>query len=81
MKATSKETTSTNDRRKADRRTASERRIDVARAIEGDRRIVENRGECEAMVDALEDILRWEKTSERSLKVAAKVVAAGKPSN
>lgn len=82
MKATSKETTSTSDRRKADRRTsASERRIDVARAVEGDRRVVENRGEAAAMIDALEDILRWEKTSERSLKAAVKVVTGDKPSN
>jgi hypothetical protein len=80
MKATNKETATT-ERRKTDRRTASERRIDVARAVEGDRRVVENRGECDAMVDALEDILRWEKTSERSLKVAAKVVTGDQPSN
>lgn len=70
------------ERRNSDRRTPpAERREDVARAINGDRRVVENRGEMKAMVDALEDILRWEKTSERSLKVAAKVVTQGKPSN
>lgn len=81
MKATTKETGSS-ERRKADRRTTtSERRHDVARAVEGDRRIVENRGEAAAMVDALEDILRWEKTSERSLKAAVKVVTGDKPSN
>jgi hypothetical protein len=70
------------ERRKADRRQPpTERRTDVARAVSGDRRLVENRGEVDAMADALEDILRWEKTSERSLKVAAKVIAGDKPSN
>lgn len=70
MKTTTKEV---GERRKAERRvTAEERRNDVARAVEGDRRVVENRGVGEAMVDALEDILRWERASERSLRVAAK---------
>jgi len=70
------------ERRNSDRRTPpAERRVDVARSVEGDRRVVENRGEMTAMVDALEDILRWEKTSERTLKVAAKVIAQDKPSN
>lgn len=70
------------ERRNSDRRTPpAERRTDVARSVEGDRRVVENRGEMKAMVDALEDILRWEKTSERSLKVAAKVLTKDKPSN
>ena len=70
------------ERRKSDRRTPpAERREDVKRAIEGDRRLVENRGEVAAMADALDDILRWEKTSERSLKVAAKVVGKNKPAN
>ena len=70
------------DRRKSDRRTPpAERREDVTRAVEGDRRLVENRGEVAAMADALDDILRWEKTSERSLKVATKVVGKNKPAN
>ena len=70
MKPTSKET---EERRKAERRTSpSERRTEVARAVVGDRRVVENRGVGAAMVDALEDILQWERASERSLKVAEK---------
>lgn len=70
------------ERRASDRRTPpAERRTDVNRSIEGDRRLAENRGEAVAMVDALEDILRWEKTSERSLKVATKVVGGDKPKN
>lgn len=70
MKPTSKET---EERRKAERRTApSERRTEAARAVAGDRRVVENRGVGAAMVDALEDILQWERASERSLKVAEK---------
>ncbi len=70
MKPTSKEA----DRRKADRRSpeATERRVDAARAVTGDRRVVENRGVGKAMVDALEDILQWERASERALRVAAK---------
>ena len=70
------------ERRQADRRTPpADRREDVKRGVEGDRRVVETRGEVEAMADALDDILRWEKTSERSLKVATKVVGKNKPTN
>jgi len=70
------------ERRQSDRRTPpAERRTEVKRAVEGDRRVVENRGEVLAMVDALDDILRWEKTSERSLKVATKVIGKNKPAN
>lgn len=70
------------ERRTADRRSPpAERRTDVKRGVEGDRRVVENRGEVKAMADALEDILRWEKTSERSLKVATKVLGKDKPAN
>ena len=70
------------ERRESDRRNPpAERRDDAVRSVEGDRRVVETRGEAVAMVDALEDILRWEKTSERSLKVATKVVGKNKPSN
>jgi hypothetical protein len=71
MKPTSKEV---GDRRKAERRTPpTERREEIPRAVAGDRRVVENRGVGAAMVDALEDILRWERASEKSLRVAAKV--------
>ena len=68
MKPTSKEST---DRRTADRRTPpSERRADGLRAAAGERRVVDKRGIGEAMVDALEDILHWERASERTLKAA-----------
>ncbi|MBX3196955.1 MAG: hypothetical protein KF850_11330 [Labilithrix sp.] len=70
MKPTSKEA---GDRRKAERRTPpTERRADAARGVAGDRRAMEGRGVGAAMVDALEDILQWERASERSLKVADK---------
>lgn len=73
MKSTSKETA---DRRKSERRIATtDRRSEPMRAVAGDRRVVENRGVGAAMVDALEDILQWERASERALK------AAGKASN
>jgi len=83
MKSTSKEMGMTEaDRRSTERRTPpAERREDGVRAVAGERRVVEQRGEAKAMVDALEDILRWEKTSERTLKVAAKMIAADEPSN
>ena len=70
MKPTSKEA---GERRKAERRTPpTERRTDAVRAASGDRRVVENRGLGAAMVDALEDILHWERASERSMKAAEK---------
>lgn len=69
MKPTTKQA---GDRRKAERRTPPpERRNDAVRGATGDRREFENRGVGAAMVDALEDILRWERASERSLKAAA----------
>jgi hypothetical protein len=71
MKPMSKET---GERREADRRVEPpiERRADVARSIAGDRREVENRGIGAAMVDALEDILKYERTSERLVRAAPK---------
>lgn len=60
------------DRRKAQRRGTSERRTDITRSLVGDRREMEQRRVGEAMVDALEDILKWERASERTLKAAAK---------
>jgi hypothetical protein len=75
MKPTEKEA---GDRRKAERRTPPpERRADTARAVAGDRRVVEKRGIGEAMVDALADILAWERKSERTLKAAAVANADG----
>lgn len=59
----------TNERRSADRRQADERRSDTLRAAAGDRRVLEQRGMVAAMGDALEDILRWERASERALRV------------
>jgi hypothetical protein len=71
MKPTTKEVGG-QDRRKAERREPpTERRVETARAVTGDRRVVEKRGIGEAMVDALEDILEWERQSERTLRVAA----------
>lgn len=71
MKPTSKEA---GDRRTAERRTPpAERRTEGSRAATGDRRVVDQRGIAAAMVDALEDILQWERASERNLRVAAQV--------
>jgi hypothetical protein len=67
MKSTSK----TEERRQDDRRSPpSERRSQTTRAVAGDRRVVESRGLGAAMVDALQDILQWERASERSMRVA-----------
>lgn len=53
-----------------DRRTLAERRAEPDRAAAGDRRGIEGEAMAEAMVDALEDILRWERASERSMRVS-----------
>ncbi|MBX3231989.1 MAG: hypothetical protein KIT84_12485 [Labilithrix sp.] len=72
----------TKERRTSERRTPpGERRTDAVRAVAGERRAADQRGEAKAMVDALEDILRWEKASERTLKVATKVIGSNKPAN
>ena len=64
-----KPTKETGDRRKAERREKpAEQRNDVARAVAGDRRLVDGRGLGAAMVDALEDILRWERASALPLQ-------------
>ncbi len=61
------------DRRRADRRVGEpERRSDHMRAAAGERRVAEDRGVGVAMVDALEDILQWERASERARRIAAK---------
>jgi hypothetical protein len=39
-------------------------------APNGERRVVEQRGVVTSMVDALEDILKWERASERAMRVA-----------
>ncbi|AKU94288.1 hypothetical protein AKJ09_00952 [Labilithrix luteola] len=59
------------ERRTSERRIAVERRSDTMRAATGERREVEQRGMVESMTDALEDILRWERASERALRIAA----------
>lgn len=64
------------DQRKADRRVTPDRRSSSAmRAAAGDRREMDNRDVVAAMGDALEDILAWERASERSLKAADAVVS------
>ena len=57
------EKTNTTDRRQTERRA-------VTKGVKGDRRVVEQRGMAHAMVDALEDILKYERASERALRVA-----------
>lgn len=58
------EKTVTGDKRKAERRGAA------SKGVSGDRRVVEQRGMAHAMVDALEDILKYERASERALRIA-----------
>ena len=58
------------DRRSTERRTVSDRRTETVRAVKGERRVVEQRGVVTSMVDALEDILKWERASERAMRVA-----------
>ncbi len=58
------------DRRTTERRSDEERRSDPSRAAVGERRVVQQRGVVASMTDALEDILKWERASERMLKVA-----------
>lgn len=63
------------DRRVSDRR--SEPSLPVAtRQATGERRVVEQRKVGTAMVDALEDILKWERASERAIRVAAASASA-----
>jgi len=53
----------------------SDRQADAARppsgGVKGERPVVEQKGVVTSMVDALEDILKWERASERALRVAA----------
>ena len=53
------------DRRKAERRGAD------AKSVKGEQRVVEQRGMAHAMVDALEDILKYERASERALRISS----------
>lgn len=54
------------DRRSAERRAESSEKLPA----EGERRGGEQRGVVTSMVDALEDILKWERASERAMRVA-----------
>jgi hypothetical protein len=56
------------DRRKTERRGGGE--LTTSAAPSGERRVVEQRGVVTSMVDALEDILKWERASERAMRVA-----------
>ncbi len=58
------------DRRGSERRREPERRSDTVRAVVSERRVVEQRGIAASMVDALDDILKWERASERAVRVA-----------
>ena len=56
-------------------RRSTERRSETARTArpKGERRVVEEAnqgGVVTSMVDALEDILKWERASERAIRVA-----------
>ena len=55
------------DRRKTERRGGE---LKTSAAPTGERRVVEHRGVVTSMVDALEDILKWERASERAMRVA-----------
>jgi hypothetical protein len=54
------------DRRKTERRGSA-----TVESANGERRVVEQRGVVTSMVDALEDILKWERASERVMRVAS----------
>lgn len=64
------------DCRKTERRGDGERRSDGVRSVVGDRRVVEQRGIAASMIDALHDILKWERASERALRAAAEAQSA-----
>ena len=64
------------DRRQTERRAStgaasvSTEEAMTTAAPDGERRVVEQRGVVTTMVDALEDILKWERASERAIRVA-----------
>ena len=72
---TPNKTDKTKDRRETERRSTpeAERRSEPERAVAGERREQDQRGLGVAMIDALDDILKWERASERSLRVASDV--------
>ena len=55
------EKTNATDRRETERRA-------VTKGVKGDRRVVEQRGMAHAMVDALEDILKYERVKSEYLQ-------------
>lgn len=62
------------ERRVTDRRSEPSLAVEsraVGQRPQGERRVVEQRKVGPAMVDALEDILKWERASERALRIAA----------
>jgi hypothetical protein len=58
------------DRRSTERRSETARTAGSRQGNGGERRVVEQRGVVTSMVDALEDILKWERASERAMRVA-----------
>jgi hypothetical protein len=60
----------------ADRRKTERRGVVTKGAQQGENRVVEQRGMAHAMVDALEDILKYERASERALRVGEQVRAS-----
>lgn len=56
-----------------DRRNSERRASASATPVTGERRVVEQRGVVTSMVDALEDILKWERASERGMRIAIAV--------
>lgn len=70
------EKAATTDQRHAERRGVVTKGV---RQEGGDRRVVEQRGMAHAMVDALEDILKHERASERALRVGEPLRASSSP--
>ena len=66
------------DRRKTERRASG---VESVRPVKGEKRVVEQRGVVTSMVDALEDILKWERASERAMRVATESTTELDPSN
>jgi hypothetical protein len=71
MRPTMKSTPQKNQPRTTVRRATPDRRSDAARAMVGERREMDRRGVAKSMVDALSDILQWERESERRLRVSS----------
>ena len=66
------------DRRQTERRASGGNSVGT---VKGEKRVVEQRGVVTSMVDALEDILKWERASERAIRVAAESKTELDPSN